>query len=230
MQCVSGERRGTCSPATTPAEVRAALSPRPDRGPVLVATGGPDRCARQLNSTGAGRRLQPHASSSTSRSMSLSASSGCCSYTAFQGRRPRHPSGLRRGPGSRSGAAEGIGWALLSEEYIFDKNGNLDNPEGFLDYRMPVCSDLPMLDSVIDRSAESPLHPTAGRAWRSARCRWCRRSGPVSNASTARWAGASTACRDVSPQGAGRARLNAAGGQVSARPTEKLAPRPPESM
>ena len=42
---------------------------------------------------------------------------------------------------------QGIGWAL-NEECIYDKNGRLDNP-GFLDYRIPVASDVPMIESVV---------------------------------------------------------------------------------
>jgi hypothetical protein len=52
---------------------------------------------------------------------------------------PRHSSRLCRGQG---GIAQGIGWAL-NEEYIDNKDGKVENP-GFLDYCMPVCSDLPM--------------------------------------------------------------------------------------
>jgi len=54
------------------------------------------------------------------------------------------------------GAAQGIGWAL-NEEYIYDANGRLENP-GFLDYRIPVCSDLPMIDTVIVE-VPNPRHP-----------------------------------------------------------------------
>ena len=46
--------------------------------------------------------------------------------------------------------AQAIGWAL-TEEYIYNKRGQLDNA-GFLDYRMPVASDLPMLDAASSRS------------------------------------------------------------------------------
>ncbi len=60
----------------------------------------------------------------------------------------------------QGGAAQGIGWAL-NEEYIYDKTGKLDNP-GFLDYRMPVCSDLPMLDNVIIE-VPNPKHPQGVR-------------------------------------------------------------------
>jgi CO/xanthine dehydrogenase Mo-binding subunit len=47
----------------------------------------------------------------------------------------------------QGGAAQGIGWAL-NEEFIYDSKGQLDNPT-FLDYRMPVASDLPMIESIV---------------------------------------------------------------------------------
>ncbi|MDA0341837.1 MAG: xanthine dehydrogenase family protein molybdopterin-binding subunit [Proteobacteria bacterium] len=47
----------------------------------------------------------------------------------------------------QGGAAQGIGWAL-NEEYIYNAKGKLDNP-GFLDYRIPVASDLPMIEAVM---------------------------------------------------------------------------------
>jgi CO/xanthine dehydrogenase Mo-binding subunit len=56
----------------------------------------------------------------------------------------------------QGGASQGIGWAL-NEEYVFDKNGVMENA-GFLDYRMPVASDLPMIDTVVLEIA-NPLHP-----------------------------------------------------------------------
>src|SRR6201996_5886757 len=56
----------------------------------------------------------------------------------------------------QGGAVQGIGWAL-NEEYIYTKDGKVDNP-GFLDYRMPVCSDLPMLDTVMVE-VPNPKHP-----------------------------------------------------------------------
>ena len=56
----------------------------------------------------------------------------------------------------QGGAAQGIGWAL-NEEYVFDKSGEMANP-GFLDYRMPVASDLPMIDAVIVE-VPNPTHP-----------------------------------------------------------------------
>ncbi len=56
----------------------------------------------------------------------------------------------------QGGAAQGIGWAL-NEEYIFDSNGVMQNA-GFLDYRVPVASDLPMIDTQIIE-VPNPSHP-----------------------------------------------------------------------
>ena len=53
-------------------------------------------------------------------------------------------------------AAQGIGWAL-NEEYIYDAQGRLENPN-FLDYRIPLASDLPMIDTVIVE-VPNPNHP-----------------------------------------------------------------------
>ncbi len=56
----------------------------------------------------------------------------------------------------QGGAVQGIGWAL-NEAYVFDGNGRMENP-GFLDYRMPVASDLPMIDTVMIE-VPNPAHP-----------------------------------------------------------------------
>jgi CO/xanthine dehydrogenase Mo-binding subunit len=47
----------------------------------------------------------------------------------------------------QGGVVQGVGWAL-NEEYVFDAEGRLQNP-GFLDYRVPVASDMPMIDAVL---------------------------------------------------------------------------------
>ncbi len=47
----------------------------------------------------------------------------------------------------QGGMAQGIGWAL-NEEYVYDEQGKLTNAS-FLDYRMPTCLDLPMVDTII---------------------------------------------------------------------------------
>ena len=56
----------------------------------------------------------------------------------------------------QGGVAQGIGWAL-NEEYQYDEAGEMINP-GFLDYRMPVATDLPMIDTVIVE-VPNPEHP-----------------------------------------------------------------------
>jgi CO/xanthine dehydrogenase Mo-binding subunit len=56
----------------------------------------------------------------------------------------------------QGGAVQGIGWAL-NEEYVYGKDGRLQNA-GFLDYRIPVCSDLPMIDTQI-LEIPNPHHP-----------------------------------------------------------------------
>jgi CO/xanthine dehydrogenase Mo-binding subunit len=60
----------------------------------------------------------------------------------------------------QGGAAQGIGWAL-NEEYIYDDHGRMQNA-GFLDYRVPVTSDLPMIDTVIVEVA-NPNHRFGAR-------------------------------------------------------------------
>ena len=56
----------------------------------------------------------------------------------------------------QGGAVQGIGWAL-NEEYVYGADGRLQNA-GFLDYRVPVASDVPMIDTVIVE-VPNPGHP-----------------------------------------------------------------------
>ena len=56
----------------------------------------------------------------------------------------------------QGGVVQGIGWAL-NEEYFFNQDGQMVN-SSFLDYRMPVSLDLPMIDTVIVEVA-NPGHP-----------------------------------------------------------------------
>jgi CO/xanthine dehydrogenase Mo-binding subunit len=56
----------------------------------------------------------------------------------------------------QGGAAQGIGWAL-NEEYVFNAKGQMEN-SGFLDYRMPIASDLPMIDTIMVE-VPNPVHP-----------------------------------------------------------------------
>jgi len=56
----------------------------------------------------------------------------------------------------QGGSAQGIGWAL-NEEYYMNAEGSMVN-SSLLDYRMPTCLDLPMIDTVIVEVA-NPGHP-----------------------------------------------------------------------
>ena len=56
----------------------------------------------------------------------------------------------------QGGAVQGLGWAL-NEEYIYDENGIVENAS-FLDYRIPVASDMPMIDCQIIE-VPNPSHP-----------------------------------------------------------------------
>ena len=76
-------------------------------------------------------------------------------YTALQDAgKAIHPSYVE---GQIQGAvAQGVGWAL-NEEYFVNDQGHMMN-SSFLDYRMPVSLDLPMIDTVIVEVA-NPNHP-----------------------------------------------------------------------
>ncbi|MCA8928843.1 MAG: xanthine dehydrogenase family protein molybdopterin-binding subunit [Alphaproteobacteria bacterium] len=56
----------------------------------------------------------------------------------------------------QGGVVQGIGWAL-NEEYVYTKDGHVDNA-GFLDYRMPVASDMPKIDTIMVE-VPNPKHP-----------------------------------------------------------------------
>lgn len=57
----------------------------------------------------------------------------------------------------QGGLVQGIGWAL-NEEYFYDQQGVMRNA-GFLDYRMPTCLDLPMIETLVVEvpNADHPL-------------------------------------------------------------------------
>ena len=121
------------------------------------ATGGPIGAGSSSNTTGAEGGFSTHICD-----VEVDPDTGrvwVTRYTAFQDvGRAIHPSYVEGQ--IQGGVAQGIGWAL-SEEYIYDKNGKLDNA-GFLDYRMPVTSDLPMLDAVMIE-IPNPKHPQGVR-------------------------------------------------------------------
>jgi CO/xanthine dehydrogenase Mo-binding subunit len=116
-------------------------------------TGGPIGAEVSVNAQGAGPAFATHVCD-----VEVDPETGHVTilrYTATQDvGRAIHPSYVEGQ--IQGGVAEGIGWAL-SEEYIYDKLGRLDNP-GFLDYRVPVCSDLPMIDAVMVE-VPNPRHP-----------------------------------------------------------------------
>ena len=47
----------------------------------------------------------------------------------------------------QGGVVQGIGWAL-NEEYFYNEKGELQNAS-FLDYRIPTCYDVPMIDAIL---------------------------------------------------------------------------------
>ena len=56
----------------------------------------------------------------------------------------------------QGGVAQGIGWAL-NEEYFYDDKGVMRNST-FLDYRIPTCYDVPMIDTILVEVPD-PNHP-----------------------------------------------------------------------
>ena len=116
-------------------------------------TGGPIAGRASLNARGAGPSFATHICD-----VEVDRDTGSVSvirYTTIQDAgKAIHPSYVEGQ--MQGGAAQGIGWAL-NEEYIYDEQGHLENP-GFLDYRMPVASDLPMIDTVIVE-VPNPTHP-----------------------------------------------------------------------
>ena len=116
-------------------------------------TGGPIVGSAAINAQGAGPSFATHLVD-----VEVDRETGRASivrYTAIQDAgkavHPAYVEGQMQG-----GAVQGIGWAL-NEEYIYDADGRIENP-GFLDYRIPVCSDVPMIDTVIVE-APNPRHP-----------------------------------------------------------------------
>jgi len=116
-------------------------------------TGGPISAKASINAQGAGPGFATHICD-----VEVDPETGQVTilrYTAVQDvGRAIHPSYVEGQ--IQGGVAQGIGWAL-NEEYIYDANGRLENP-GFLDYRVPVASDLPMIEAVLVE-VPNPRHP-----------------------------------------------------------------------
>jgi CO/xanthine dehydrogenase Mo-binding subunit len=76
-------------------------------------------------------------------------------YTAIQDAgKAVHPSYVEGQ--MQGGTVQGIGWAL-NEEYFFDDAGRMRNAS-FLDYRMPTCLDVPLIETIIVE-VPNPSHP-----------------------------------------------------------------------
>jgi CO/xanthine dehydrogenase Mo-binding subunit len=120
-------------------------------------TGGPIGAGIQLNTTGAEGGFATHICDvELDRELGIAR---VIRYTSIQDvGRAIHPSYVEGQ--MQGGVAQGVGWAL-NEEYIYNRDGQLENA-GFLDYRMPVCSDLPMLDTVM-LEIPNPKHPQGVR-------------------------------------------------------------------
>ncbi len=120
---------------------------------IASKTGGPISGHAHINAQGAGPSFGTHIADvevdkETGRVTVLR-------YTVIQDAgRAIHPSYVEGQ--FQGGAVQGIGWAL-NEEYIYGADGRMSNP-GFLDYRMPVASDVPMIDTVIVE-VPNPAHP-----------------------------------------------------------------------
>ena len=124
-----------------------------DLAEISTKTGGPITGTGAINAQGAGPSFGTHivdveVDEDTGRVEVLR-------YTVVQDAgKAVHPSYVEGQ--MQGGAVQGIGWAL-NEEYIYDDDGKMQNA-GFLDYRMPVCSDVPMIDTVIVE-VPNPGHP-----------------------------------------------------------------------
>ena len=124
-----------------------------DLAETSAKTGGPITATASLNARGAGVAFSTQVCD-----VEVDPETGAVKIlrytTAQDAGRAIHPSYVEGQ--MQGGVVQGIGWAL-NEEYIFDSRGVMENA-GFLDYRMPVASDLPMIDTVIVE-VPNPGHP-----------------------------------------------------------------------
>ena len=124
-----------------------------DLAETSAKTGGPITASASLNARGVGVAFSTQVCD-----VEVDPETGAVTIlrytTAQDAGRAIHPSYVEGQ--MQGGVVQGIGWAL-NEEYIFDARGAMENP-GFLDYRMPVASDLPMIDTVVVE-VPNPGHP-----------------------------------------------------------------------
>ena len=123
----------------------------------LMRTGGPITCSVSAASTGvgpiiAGNIVDVEVDPETGKVDILR-------YTAFlDAGTAVHPSYVEGQ--IQGGTVQGIGWAL-NEEYVYTSDGTMVNST-FLDYRMPITLDVPMIDAVIIE-VPNPRHPFGWR-------------------------------------------------------------------
>jgi CO/xanthine dehydrogenase Mo-binding subunit len=118
-----------------------------------TATGGPIVAASSINAEGQGPGF-----SAQFCDVEVDPETGgvkilryVCAQDAGRAIHPKYVEGQMQG-----GVVQGIGWAL-NEEYIYNRDGHLENP-GFLDYRIPVASDVPMIETIVVE-VPNPNHP-----------------------------------------------------------------------
>ncbi len=116
-------------------------------------TGGPLSATATLNARGAGPAfstqvvdvvVDPETGQTTVARYTIAQDAGTAIHRAYV-------EGQFQG-----GVAQGIGWAL-NEGYIYDADGVMENAS-FLDYRIPVASDLPYIETIIVE-VPNPAHP-----------------------------------------------------------------------
>ena len=125
----------------------------------LMRTGGPISCLGYTPTTGAGGAVF----AGNIVDVEVDPETGkveILRYTTFTDvGKAIHPSFVE---GQIQGATvQGIGWAM-HEEYFYTDKGRMANST-FLDYRMPISLDLPMIDTIIIE-VPNPLHPFGMRA------------------------------------------------------------------
>ena len=119
----------------------------------LLRTGGPITCSAASSSGGvgpiiAGNIVDVQVDPETGKVDILR----CTAFIdAGKAVHPSYVEGQMQG-----GTVQGIGWAL-NEEYFYTEDGTMNN-SSFLDYRMPISLDLPMIDTVITE-VPNPRHP-----------------------------------------------------------------------
>jgi CO/xanthine dehydrogenase Mo-binding subunit len=119
----------------------------------LMATGGAVTCSASANSTGvgpifAGTLVDVEVDPDTGKVDILRCTTFIDAGLAVH---PSYVEGQMQG-----GTVQGLGWAL-NEEYVFHADGTMANGN-FLDYRMPTCLDVPMIETVI-LEVPNPRHP-----------------------------------------------------------------------